>query len=62
MNKYKVSGEQVVYFEFEMFANDEEEAISNAPNWHDPKDHIIGADEIDVRNVELIEKDVVGDY
>jgi hypothetical protein len=58
MNKYKVSGEQTVYFEFEMFANNEDDVYSEAPNWHDPQNHITGAEEIDILNVELIEEDV----
>jgi hypothetical protein len=61
MNKYKVSGEQKVYIEFEMFANSQEEAVNNASNWYNPKNDIIDAEEIDV-NVELVEEDVTGNY
>jgi len=58
MNRYKVRGEQVVYFEFEVFANSEEEAISDAPNWHMPSLHITDAEEIDIHDIQLIEEDI----
>lgn len=62
MNTYKVEGKQVVYFSFDVEAENEDEARELASDFYDPITDIIDEGSLEIYDVTLIEDDEKFDY
>lgn len=62
MNIYKVEGKQVVYFSFDVEAENEDEARELASDFYDPITDIINEGSLEIYDVTLIEDDEKIDY
>lgn len=62
MNTYKVEGKQVVYFSFDVEAENEDEARELASDFYDPGTDIIDEGFPEIYDVTLIEDDEKIDY